>query len=88
MAKLLTKTPGESPIEMARRRREVGLFTCFMSKYGTLETLFRILPTFPNLSHVAQIRRYFDKADKNKDGKLTKEEWHRVLNSSGVPTTR
>ena len=26
--------------------------------------------------------------DKNKDGKLSKEEWHRVLNASGVPTTR
>lgn len=34
-----------------------------------------------------EVRRYFDRADKNKDGKLTKEEWHRVLNSSGVPTT-
>ena len=37
---------------------------------------------------VLQVRRYFDKADKNKDGKLSKEEWHSVLNCSGVPTTR
>ena len=29
----------------------------------------------------------FNKADKNKDGKLTPEEWKQVLNSSGVPTT-
>merc|ERR1712141_481790 len=34
-----------------------------------------------------QIRRMFNKADKNKDGKLTPEEWKQVLNSSGVPTT-
>ena len=27
------------------------------------------------------------KFDKDGDGKLTKEEWFRVLNSSGVPTT-
>ena len=35
----------------------------------------------------AQIRRMFNKADKNKDGKLTPEEWRQVLNSSGVPTS-
>ena len=29
----------------------------------------------------------FNKADKNKDGKLTPEEWKQVLNSSGVSTT-
>jgi len=29
----------------------------------------------------------FNKADKNKDGKLTPEEWRQVLNASGVPTT-
>merc|ERR1719447_2214020 len=56
MARLLVRTGEETPMEEARRRRE--------------------------------IRRYFDKADKNKDGKLSKEEWHRVLNSSGVPTSR
>ena len=37
-------------------------------------------------SHI-KVRRYFDRADNNKDGKLTKEEWFRVLNSSGVPTS-
>ena len=35
-----------------------------------------------------QIRRYFDRADKNKDGKLSQEEWHRILNASGVPTSK
>ena len=35
-----------------------------------------------------QIRRMFTRADRNKDGKLTQEEWLSVLNSSGVPTTR
>ena len=30
----------------------------------------------------------FTRADKDGDGKLTKEEWLSVLNSSGVPTTR
>merc|ERR1712013_9969 len=34
-----------------------------------------------------EVRKYFNKADKNGDGKLTKEEWHKVLNNSGVPTT-
>ena len=37
--------------------------------------------------NIDQIRRMFNKADKNKDGKLTPEEWKQVLNSSGVPTT-
>ena len=35
-----------------------------------------------------QVRRMFTRADKDGDGKLTKEEWLSVLNSSGVPTTR
>ena len=34
-----------------------------------------------------QVRRYFDKADKDGNGKLTKEEWYDVLNNSGVPTS-
>jgi len=33
-----------------------------------------------------EVRKYFNRADKNGDGKLTKEEWHQVLNQSGVPT--
>ena len=33
------------------------------------------------------MRKYFNKADKNGDGSLTKEEWHQVLNQSGVPTS-
>ena len=40
-----------------------------------------------NYSKLFQIRRMFNKADKNKDGKLTPEEWRQVLNASGVPTT-
>merc|ERR1711973_264569 len=34
-----------------------------------------------------EVRRYFDKADEDGNGSLTKEEWYNVLNSSGVPTT-
>ena len=34
-----------------------------------------------------QVRKMFDKADKDKDGKLTKEEWHKVLNDSGCKTS-
>merc|ERR1712226_133290 len=34
-----------------------------------------------------EVRRYFDKADKDGNGKLTKEEWYDVLNNSGVPTS-
>ena len=40
-----------------------------------------------NYTKLFQIRRMFNKADKNKDGKLTPEEWRQVLNASGVPTT-
>ena len=29
----------------------------------------------------------FARADKNGDGKLSKEEWHRVLNSAGCRTS-
>ena len=34
-----------------------------------------------------QIRKMFDKADKDGDGKLTKDEWFNVLNSSGCETS-
>ena len=34
-----------------------------------------------------QIRKMFDKADKDGDGKLTKEEWYNVLNTSGCDTS-
>ena len=34
-----------------------------------------------------QVKRYFEKSDKDRNGSLTKEEWYNVLNSSGVPTT-
>ena len=39
------------------------------------------------LKHNFKVRKYFNKADKNGDGSLTKEEWHQVLNQSGVPTS-
>ena len=29
----------------------------------------------------------FDKADRDGDGKLTKEEWYRVLNATGCDTS-
>jgi len=38
--------------------------------------------------HRAEVRRMFNKADKDGDGKLTQDEWLSVLNSSGVPTSR
>jgi len=34
-----------------------------------------------------EIRKMFDKADKDGDGKLTKDEWFNVLNSSGCETS-
>jgi len=34
-----------------------------------------------------KVARMFARADKNGDGKLSKEEWYRVLNSSGCRTT-
>ena len=35
----------------------------------------------------ADIEEMFQFADKDGDGKLTKEEWYNVLNSSGCDTT-
>merc|ERR1719206_487038 len=34
-----------------------------------------------------ELRKMFLQADKNKDGKLTPEEWKSMLNRSGIPTT-
>ena len=34
-----------------------------------------------------QVAKMFARADKNGDGKLDKEEWHRVLNSAGCRTS-
>ena len=37
--------------------------------------MFKCL-NFENI--ISQVRKYFNRADKNGDGKLTKEEWHQV----------
>ena len=34
-----------------------------------------------------QVRKYFNLADKDGDGQITKSEWYKVLNDAGVPTT-
>ena len=34
-----------------------------------------------------QVRKYFNLADKDGDGQITKAEWYKVLNDAGVPTT-
>ena len=34
-----------------------------------------------------QVRKYFSLADKDGDGQITKDEWFKVLNTAGVPTT-
>ena len=34
-----------------------------------------------------KVRKYFSLADKDGDGHITKEEWFKVLNDAGVPTT-
>jgi len=39
------------------------------------------------MRHRREIQKMFQKADKDGDGKLTPEEWHRVLNSSGCQTS-
>merc|ERR1719295_342339 len=39
------------------------------------------------MRHRKEIKKMFDKADRDGDGKLTKEEWHKVLNSSGCQTS-
>merc|ERR1719153_1056408 len=37
--------------------------------------------------HRREVAKMFARADKNGDGKLDKEEWHRVLNSAGCRTS-
>jgi len=37
--------------------------------------------------HRREIKKMFDKADRDGDGKLTEMEWHRVLNNSGCQTS-
>merc|ERR1712156_6246 len=44
-------------------------------------------PTKDEMRHRREIQKMFAKADKDGDGKLTPEEWHRVLNSSGCQTS-
>merc|ERR1711962_1115152 len=44
-------------------------------------------PTKDEMRHRREIQKMFQKADKDGDGKLTPEEWHRVLNSSGCQTS-
>ena len=39
------------------------------------------------VSLIFQIKKMFVKADRDGDGKLSKEEWFRVLNSTGYPTS-
>ena len=39
------------------------------------------------ISVFLQVRKYFQQADTDKDGKLTKTEWMNVLNYAGVKTT-
>ena len=73
MSKWLTRE-SSGPADEARRRREV------IEKKADQE--------LDHLDHFVQVRKYFDRADRNKDGKLTKDEWFTVLNSSGVPTSR
>ena len=40
-----------------------------------------------NITLTLQVAKMFARADKNGDGKLDKEEWHRVLNSAGCRTS-
>merc|ERR1719193_1516638 len=37
--------------------------------------------------HRREIKKMFDKADRDGDGRLTEAEWHRVLNASGRQTS-
>ena len=38
--------------------------------------------------YFCQVKKMFEKADKNGDGKLTKTEWLDVLRQSGVQVTK
>ena len=51
------------------------------------ETTEIMIMKYLPLIFLFQIRKMFDKADKDGDGKLTKEEWYNVLNTSGCDTS-
>ena len=82
-------------VEMSFLRRGNSCVTPDMEIRKRLEVSLKLLflPSrckvmrFTQFSYQRQVRRYFDKADKDGNGSLTKEEWYNVLNSSGVPTT-
>ena len=58
-----------------------------LAKY-CMNSFMDILKMWSLNSEIPQIRKMFNKADKNGDGKLTPQEWFTVLNSSGIPTSR
>ena len=67
---------GGSKKEEARNRREVyRISTLFFNEFLAWHNT------------ILQVKKMFQKADRDGDGKLSKEEWFRVLNSSGCQTT-
>ena len=64
MSKFLIKGEGGEKAEL-RRRIEVI--------YHNIQYMYN-----QSLTIILQVRKYFNRADKNGDGKLTKEEWHQV----------
>ena len=73
-----------------RKRLEVRFVFSHSNSYSFVAVeCFEFIYLLPYSSFIGkiQVRRYFDKADKDGNGSLTKEEWFNVLNSSGVPTT-
>ena len=74
-----------------RKRLEVRFVFLHSNSYSYVAVecfkFIYLLVPYSSFIEKAQVRRYFDKADKDGNGSLTKEEWFNVLNSSGVPTT-
>ena len=85
-----------NPREEAKYKREVGRVTFRPMEVFIDKRLTSITIDEDELTHyftqehqefLFQIRKMFDKADRDGDGKLTKEEWYKVLNSSGCNTS-
>ncbi len=78
MAQFFARNSSAGPSEEARRRREVEVLSLANCLSTPISTPAYKKQSFMSLNQwetflLSQVRRYFDRADKNKDGKLTKE---------------
>ena len=87
MYKLVTKGEGGTKDELKRRmevRQELLVTTLIMFCWLLLWLCF---VDYYSDYVLFEVRKYFNLADKDGDGQITKAEWYKVLNDAGVPTT-